>query len=1255
MRRFLLSKRIIGFICSCVICVGCEGIGGISDGSKGNPPSMDEDDKHRVGLMLPVGDDDGGVFGFLNTNDPETDTQLNDVFYTRMIVKKVATGDILFQSSTASTDDLSYKTEKHEIHIYGTKVILKRGNDDTGASNNLFETLCNDNNISDLYIYAERVEIYNKLVVPGANVHIFAKSLVFSPINDSGDDFASIVNTPAAHGLFNNAGERPPTWVNLSRDDESNDLNDNLMPNANQWIDFATPIPTVKPSRPGNNAGNIDLNISSIDQGFAGEKARHRFISIGEKGENAANGRTGKHGKDSNVYASYNADTSGLQWSGDTVGIEVERHNITIPAYPNPNPWDTTLSSMKNSATLFLRAYSDNTGTVEYPTNGETAVASGVPGRGGNGGIINSSVSLDIDNADLSGGASGETGSNFSGGRGGYPREAKSAILSLGPQQPENPGYTTPYTCDFQCQWLTDQFKYTTDGAPAAAPPLSSSGSSGSVTKINKQFSYLHPYMVGQSVLKIRDMFLRGYRTQAYEKAQEFISYINSYTLSAEWSQIDKIDQNDFLKHLYDLKQMQQKLEGNLDYFGNPAGWVPMISLEVTMSAYEKEIGDAIQTMYLRYWLTRDFRKASDTRSACITMRDKACAEKTVMLNQLPKAYQDIYTLKGDAQQIDKRLAESNERLRIRTEELAKKAENEAAPKKYKKILRVSAAIMKAIPVYQPALGMAGAPLAMAGIEEDAGDLGSLASTLETYSADAKSLQKITSDYYNDVQNYRGICSVMTNNGVSGNISEPSFGFTSMDKSSGIKNLKGVYSAYKSQGVPASKVEKILHRLIAEDFQYQALLLELKNIMKDKQVKAKEIADKADVLNSLVQGIAQREGIVTSVSAYLSGNTMIGFSNVMGYIDDMDRMARERLLKYHYYMSKAYEYRMLSAYKGNLTVQNIFNTLVRQYEKDNGNNSIGGSQQLNPDQFMSLKSIFKSQISEIVDEMYTHKVNNPPSYGMPVSLKLTDDQIDQLNSTGKILFNPVKAGLFFPTEENLRIANISISFNTDADSGFSGNSGYVELKAVHSGISIIESKGKRYLFKNYSSSTETAKSWATRKDLILGETYTSTPSASETTLLSTILGGSDSDVAYYSLPAAQADISIIKKVQTSNGQAVKVKDIIVKIEYEFEEHKDCSTIKILSSNDSLAPPITLNRSDIMEQKDGYGYFSRSYSRADGSVIVSAPTTYGEWTFDAWVDETGKTYSVSPTVTIELTDVVAIKPIYKNVSNTSTSQ
>jgi hypothetical protein len=72
---------------------------------------------------------------------------------------------------------------------------------------------------------------------------------------------------------------------------------------------------------------------------------------------------------------------------------------------------------------------------------------------------------------------------------------------------------------------------------------------------------------------------------------------------AAGWNDLDQKIQLDLMQIHDEMSNLLHRLGNNLDYFGNPVGWVPMLSFEVNTSAFENEIPHALRVMYLNYWL----------------------------------------------------------------------------------------------------------------------------------------------------------------------------------------------------------------------------------------------------------------------------------------------------------------------------------------------------------------------------------------------------------------------------------------------------------------------------------------------------------------------------------------------------------------------------------------------------------------------------------------------------------------------------
>ena len=101
----------------------------------------------------------------------------------------------------------------------------------------------------------------------------------------------------------------------------------------------------------------------------------------------------------------------------------------------------------------------------------------------------------------------------------------------------------------------------------------------------------------------------------------------------------------------------------------------------------------------------------------------------------------------------------------------------------------------------------------------------------------------------------------------------------------------------------------------------------------------------------------------------------------MTYTKDMENRVTERLLKYHYYMKKAYEYRLLRKYPADLNLPELFNEFRQIVDNETQTDSVVLSQS----QFENLKAIYDDVLSTVTSEILDIYNTNAPEISAPVS------------------------------------------------------------------------------------------------------------------------------------------------------------------------------------------------------------------------------------------------------------------------------
>ena len=168
----------------------------------------------------------------------------------------------------------------------------------------------------------------------------------------------------------------------------------------------------------------------------------------------------------------------------------------------------------------------------------------------------------------------------------------------------------------------------------------------------------------------------------------------------------------------------------------------------------------------------------------------------------------------------------------------------------------------------------------------------------------------------------------------------------------------------KEKQVPKDEIEAVLSNLKASDPTFNQLADKIAVLLSQKESlinKILNVNDNIQKLNSEISvSLLGMDGLNKNVSA--AQNVLD--DRVKVYLDDMENRAKERLLKYHYFMKKAYEFRMVTPYTQTLNLQNIFDRFKLIAESTNSSSLLSESQ------FLSLKSLYDDQIARIAEQIF---------------------------------------------------------------------------------------------------------------------------------------------------------------------------------------------------------------------------------------------------------------------------------------------
>jgi len=505
--------------------------------------------------------------------------------------------------------------------------------------------------IAEMNIHGEQVIIRSPLHLPQTNVTIHARQLIFQDLPDAvfNHEMAQIITIPR---------------------------------------DPSVPASVVsEKGRKGLQGGDMVLHIGALY--FNEPDYDGRFLLKGGKGQQGGPGQNGDNGES---FAGTGQNPLGSlfgnppNWQST---IYVKQINILCYLIDGKEVCREKLVSQKGSAS-------------GWPSDGEPAKPAGVPGDPGDGGymLVNMDPAGIAYYVNKNGGTPGTKGVNYLGGAAGNPSPAYKYTLY----------YKSDVHGDWSDNWVKIGSRSTSKGADAPAPePDKGSGIAGQFVQVGNPLSWISPYALRMIVAHARDVYLYGYVEDARAVFSEYLEVLDACLNSSCRNSLQEEWTFEFEQINNELLALVHRIDSNLDYFARPAGWIPMLSFELTRKAFDNEIEHAINAMYLSYWIARAETSVIQRKQGMESMRARLKAgidENTGILNQaigrLPVIEVEARNIAGDVEVLQ-------QNLMWLEEELVKKAEENVEDRhkldRWKKTARFLGAICTISPIGQPVVG----------------------------------------------------------------------------------------------------------------------------------------------------------------------------------------------------------------------------------------------------------------------------------------------------------------------------------------------------------------------------------------------------------------------------------------------------------------------------------------------------------------------------------------------------------------------
>lgn len=210
---------------------------------------------------------------------------------------------------------------------------------------------------------------------------------------------------------------------------------------------------------------------------------------------------------------------------------------------------------------------------------------------------------------------------------------------------------------------------------------------------------WLSPLAMRQALSWIRTAYLNNHLDAAAASCREWLGYLETFRASPVYAESPADWARDFRSIEEQLELCRHRLANGLDYFGNPPGWTPLLSLEVNQAAFRQEIDTAINILYLNYWLGNIASDLTQRIQGYAAARAALQQEITQLRTSYNEAVARIPDLQSEAANVQVDVDYNKEQLRVLEANLLARAEAKARGPWWKQAAKSLALICDVLPV----------------------------------------------------------------------------------------------------------------------------------------------------------------------------------------------------------------------------------------------------------------------------------------------------------------------------------------------------------------------------------------------------------------------------------------------------------------------------------------------------------------------------------------------------------------------------
>ncbi len=796
----------------------------------------------------------------------------------------------------------------------------------------------------------------------------------------------------------------------------------------------------------------------------------------------------------------------------------------------------------------------------------------------------------------------------------------------------------------------------------------------GTAGDVPPGYQWIHPIAVRAVLLYARDLYYLGFIPQAGDILREYEDLLATV---AGFNDLPAMPDSDhpaleFAELHSEISQLVDRIDDNLDFFGNQAGWVPMLSFEANFLLTDSAIERAMRLLYLSRWLTRSEEHLTAEKDALQAARDQLGDENDSLKSEFPGLLDEVDSLQDQERQLDDTLDSLKQDLLTIEDRLQQRAaeivDDRTHVPFWKQALRTAGSILQVVPLYQPALTAVGGGLDVISRVDEQAPLDTVlqAATIagEYKAASLRADAGKINDELNppapksDKELQRDELLSQADN---------------VDTALSVANagVAKIREFLASRQAPKGAIDAELAKIRAADPQFNAVAAKIENLMAQKELYMRRLTSLQNRLRELPGIILKNRLAMQTLAANIDDVGAVLDPQALSVVQEAEQRARNRLRRHFYLLAKSFEYRLLEPYQSKadqvydpVKVFDKIESIIETASNGGSTNTVEGQPfNLSADGYNTLSSVFEEELSKLSDRIINRYENGEVESTFTYSLPLPATLLPGLNEPdGQAVLNLHDLGFLPPSEEGQRIADLRVTNvvfdltqnGVPIDPASAGLlSAVVDIQFVHSGLSRLTHNGATYLFNHFRAGDPNLNpiKWTAKLNLLNGAVDMVRPSIASQSLLSTLLGnGGQLKILNFSRPAAWADIY----VRTRNlnitrlpgvpggGFGVQIRKVELLLDLDFFGRAGGREldVRVVGTNGlplAIQPRIWFDTSaagdlvDANGRRDGVGDVSRVFS--DPKILVTAEAFYGNplsiegpnptgYAFDHWLDQTG---------------------------------